>query len=75
MINELLQSDYINVYVIPWSIRIVTAILIFVIGRWIANGIVKIAERLMQKAKVDDMLVSFIGNIIFAFAYSGHGRS
>jgi small conductance mechanosensitive channel len=51
-------------YVLPWSINIVMAIAIFVIGKFIAGILVKIAKKLMIKASVDGILVNFIGSII-----------
>ena len=66
MLNELLKGDYIDLYLIPWSIKIITALLIFVIGRWVARLLVKMSGKLMQKNKVDEMLVGFIGNILYA---------
>lgn len=59
------QTDYLNVYIIPWAINIVMALVIFVIGRWLAKFISRIVKRLMGKAKVDEILISFIGNIIY----------
>jgi small conductance mechanosensitive channel len=52
-----------DVYVIPWSINIALAIVIFVVGRLIAKGLVKVLERLLIRAKIDNMLVEFIGSI------------
>lgn len=66
MLEEVLKGDYIDLYVIPWSIRIITAILIFIIGRWIANVIVKVSKKLMLKGHLDEMLVLFLGNILGA---------
>jgi len=66
MLDSVLKIDYIDMYLVPWSIRIVTALLIFVIGRWLARLLVKMARRLMQKSQVDAMLIDFIANIAYA---------
>jgi small conductance mechanosensitive channel len=60
------QDKYLNEYVIPWSINILMALVIFVIGRWIAKGVTKALERLMRKTNVDETLVDFIGNLSYA---------
>ena len=60
------NSDVINQYVIPWAINITIAILIFVIGRWVARLVVKNVVKLMQRANVDESLREFAGNIINA---------
>lgn len=59
-INELL----IQYNVIELGIRLLGAILIFIIGRWIAKRVVKSVDRIMRKRGIDDLLVSFISNIL-----------
>jgi len=66
MLNELLQAKYVDVYLVPWSIKLVTAILIFVIGRWLARLLIRISRRIMQKSHVDGMLIDFVANIAYA---------
>jgi len=60
------NSDLINQYLIPWGIKIVAAILIYVIGRWVAKLVVKSVVKLMEKSNVDESLRQFVGNIIGA---------
>lgn len=59
------DTDYLNLYIIPWGINLLMALVIFVIGRWIAKGISNVIKRLMRKAEVDEILTSFIGNILY----------
>ncbi len=59
-------SDILNVYLIPWGIKIVTAIAIFIIGRWIARALTKASGRIMGKSGVDETLSDFLGKIIYA---------
>jgi len=54
----------IEAYVLPWAINIVMALAIFIIGKYIIGILVKLAKKLMVKAKVDNILVNFIGSII-----------
>jgi len=63
-LNE--NADFLSQYIIPWGIKIVSAILIYVIGRWIAKLIVKSVVKLMLKSNVDASLTKFAGNIINA---------
>ena len=53
----------VDIYVVPWSINIALAIVIFIVGRLVAKGLVKVIERLLRNAKVDAMLIDFIGSI------------
>ncbi len=61
-----LDSSIITEYLIPWSISFVSALVVFIIGRWIAKLIVKGLNRVLAKAKVDETLSNFLGNIIYA---------
>lgn len=55
-----------NNYILPWGTKIILALLVFVIGRWIAKLLTKTLQKVMQKGKVDQMLVSFLGNIVYS---------
>jgi small conductance mechanosensitive channel len=66
MFSGLDIEKMVDVYVIPWSINIALAIVIFVVGRLVAKGLVKVLERILVRAKVDSMLVEFIGSIASA---------
>ena len=64
-IETLLDPELINTYLVPWGIRIVSALAVFIIGRWIIKLVVGFAERMMRKAHVDEMLSTFTGNILY----------
>ncbi len=51
---------------IQFSIKLVSALAIFVIGRWAAKRITNIAKTLMQRGDVDQMLQRFLGNLVYA---------
>lgn len=52
-------------YIVPWGTRILIALLIWFVGKRIAIRITRIAKRLMEKTRIDPMLVEFLGNILF----------
>jgi len=54
----------IDIYVIPWGINIIFALLIFIVGKFLVNVITNLVKKLMGKAHVDSILVNFIGSII-----------
>lgn len=54
----------IQTYVLPWGINIVMALAIFLVGKFIVKMVVKFAKKIMLKAKVDNILINFIGSII-----------
>ena len=47
-----------------WGLKVIAALAIFIIGRWIAKLVRGGIKRMMEKAKVDAMLAKFIGNTI-----------
>lgn len=58
------NSDLLSQYIVPWGIKIISAILIYVIGRWVSKLVVKSLVKLMSKSNVDASLTKFAGNII-----------
>jgi len=64
-INELADPDLIQNLIIPWAIKIAVALAIFIIGRWIAKWLTGVVRKLMAKSNMDDMLIQFLGNIVY----------
>ena len=48
-----------------YSLKIVAAVALFIVGRWIAKLLRNLVERIMTKGKVDGTLVKFVGNITY----------
>lgn len=48
-----------------YGMKILGALIIFTIGKWIARRIQHVIVKLMQRNKVDDTLVSFIESIVY----------
>jgi len=48
-----------------FGLKILTAIVIVVVGRWVARIIRRATEKMMTRSKVDDTLVTFVGNLIY----------
>jgi small conductance mechanosensitive channel len=48
------------------AINLVIAAIIFVVGKWMANIVQNTLEKLLRKREVDEVLVDFLGNIVFA---------
>ncbi|NRA42234.1 MAG: mechanosensitive ion channel family protein, partial [Pseudomonadales bacterium] len=59
-------QGYIDSYAIPWGINIALAILIFYIGKIVVKAVVGLAGKLMLRANLDEMLVSFVQTIVNA---------
>jgi small conductance mechanosensitive channel len=55
--------SYLTTYLAEYGLQIVAAIVIFVVGRWLAKVISNLIARAMTKAKVDATLTSFVKNL------------
>lgn len=59
------DPSIIQALLIPWGIRIGVALAIFIVGRWIAKWITRVLRKVMTRSHLDDMLVNFLGNIVY----------
>ncbi|WP_415888612.1 mechanosensitive ion channel family protein [Neptuniibacter sp. SY11_33] len=57
------MDNFFDAYVFPWIVDIALALAIFFIGRWVVKQVIKLLERVLRKAKVEDMLVNFVSSI------------
>lgn len=48
-----------------FGIKLLVALVILIIGRWIAKLIARVGRRLMERSKIEDTVVSFTGNLIY----------
>ena len=48
------------------AINLLIALVIFVVGKWLARRVQNAFEKLLRKRGVDDVLVDFLGTIVFA---------
>ena len=64
LINELL-SDPLALWtlIVPPIKAVVSAVAIFFIGRWVAQLVIGLAKKAMTKAKLDETLIAFLGNV------------
>lgn len=58
--------DIIQTYAIEYGTSLFFAIAIFILGKWAAKGVASVIRSSLRRAKMDEMLVSFIGNIAYA---------
>ncbi len=48
-----------------WGLKILFAVAIFVIGKWIAKWLTNVSKKLMSKANVDETLTSFVVSLVY----------
>ncbi|NKI33739.1 mechanosensitive ion channel [Wenzhouxiangella sp. XN79A] len=63
-------TEYLNnldtATLLAWAWKVLAALLIFVIGRWVAKAVSAFLARLMRKRGIDDMLSNFLSAILYA---------
>jgi small conductance mechanosensitive channel len=64
MIDQVANSAWIQNYAMPWGMNVLMALLIFIAGRAIAKGILAIVRRLLERARMDDILVNFVCSML-----------
>ncbi|MDD4900247.1 MAG: mechanosensitive ion channel [Candidatus Omnitrophica bacterium] len=57
--------DKIAGYAVQFGMSFIAAVLIFVIGKWVARIISQVIEKAMEKGKVHKTLASFTKNIVY----------
>jgi small conductance mechanosensitive channel len=60
-----LAREYLQVQGSRVAVNLIGAVLIFLVGRWIAGIVTRIVSRLMGRAKVEPMLVRFVENVLY----------
>jgi len=48
-----------------YGLKVVAAIVIFIVGRWVAKAVSNFIKKVMTKSKADGTLVSFVGNLSY----------
>ncbi len=57
--------DSVTLWLTTYSIKIVAAVLIFIIGKWICRKITNLLTKLLEKNKVDVTLIRFLDSILY----------
>ena len=58
-------TDLAITYASEYGLNLVSAILIFIIGKWVIAKITKLAKTVMEKAKIDRTLIEFAESLIY----------
>jgi len=66
VINEFFSSAELVPMLSNWIIKIVIALLIYLVGKWIAKRITAFLRKVMEARDVDPTLVNFLGNVVYA---------
>jgi small conductance mechanosensitive channel len=58
-------ENLINNYLVPWGTRIFFALVILVLGLWIARRLSRVVGRLLQRADVHGLLGDFLSKVVY----------
>lgn len=58
--------ETIMTYISLYGVRIIGALVIFIVGKWLAGLLTGVVKRLMKNANVDETLLTFLGNLAYA---------
>lgn len=59
-------KDKIPEFIATNGMKLLAAIVIYILGAWIARMVSRFVRKLMTKGKVDNTLVVFVGNLVYA---------
>ena len=62
-IDKIIET--ITYWITTYSVKLIAAILIFFIGKWLAGKLSRLITKLLQKNNVDITLINFLENIIY----------
>ncbi|MGD9189482.1 MAG: mechanosensitive ion channel [Desulfobacteraceae bacterium] len=48
-----------------YGIKVLAAVVIFIVGKWVAKAIRGLVQRMMRKAQMDETLLKFVGNLTY----------
>ncbi len=58
-------SDMLVIYIGEYGLKVLSAIFIFIIGKWAVKKLTLLSKTLMEKAKIDQTLVEFSESLIY----------
>lgn len=58
-------QGFIDAYLIPWGISGAQALIVFIVGKWLAKKLTTLSGKAMTRSKMDSMLVDFVESILY----------
>jgi small conductance mechanosensitive channel len=65
-LTEFFSNEALMPQLMDWAFKLILALAIYVIGKWVARRVTNLVRRLMNAREVDATLVNFLGNIVYA---------
>ncbi len=64
MFESLNFNEILDVYLIPWGIKIISALVILYLGNLVSKMILRLITKLLTKAKLDTTLINFVSSLV-----------
>ncbi len=61
----LIEPEVVVSVATDWGLKVLTAILIFLIGKWVASKLTSLLRAGMKRREIDPALTSFLGSLVF----------
>jgi small conductance mechanosensitive channel len=55
-----------NEYLVPFGLKMLVALIVFIVGRWISKALLHGLEGVMERSKMDISLRKFLGDVFYA---------
>jgi small conductance mechanosensitive channel len=59
-------EHFANTYLVPIGLKLLVALVVFILGRWISKAVLHGFERVMDRSKIDISLRKFLGDMLYA---------
>jgi len=66
---DLNLEHFVSTYLVPWSINLLIAAAIFLVGRIVIRAMVSLLGRALKRADLDDTLIGFISSVVKTVLY------
>ena len=64
MFEDINISALADAYIVPYAANIALALVVFVVGKWLAGTLTRVVISLLKKSRMDDILISFVTSIV-----------
>jgi small conductance mechanosensitive channel len=61
--------NFAQVYLAPFGLHLLAALIVFVLGRWVARMVGRALDKLMERSHVDVSLRKFLGDVVYAILF------
>jgi len=58
------MQNLLDIYIVPWGVSGVQALIVFVLGKWIVNKFTGLVGKALIKSSMDEMLVNFVRSLL-----------